>query len=361
MMNKTMQKETNKSYKIGFILPFLESQGGVTVSVQTIKDYLEKMGHEVHLFPIGKTLIEPSLYIHPINTNNKLLQMILTKKKIWKENDKKSFDLLISNNLISNKILNQIDCDCKKIIVLRQPSLLKNENALNRLVKKIQYPQIYNNQNIIAISECLRSAFEKKFAYIKPKSFSVIYNAFDPEEIKILADKPYDKIDEDYIINAGRFTKTKNQAMLIKAFKNIENKNIKLVLLGDGKNKKGLKHLVNKLDLQERVIFINWVKNPFPYIKNAKLLVNTSRSETFGRAILEALALSTPTISTDISCGPNEILTGELAKFLVQIDDIPALTELINEALKKYPVISDNYLNKFLISNIAQEYLKMIE
>jgi len=42
-------------YKIGFLLPNLDNPGGITVSILTIANALEKIGHEIHLFPVGLT------------------------------------------------------------------------------------------------------------------------------------------------------------------------------------------------------------------------------------------------------------------------------------------------------------------
>ena len=350
-----------RSYKIAFLLPFLESQGGVTVSVRTIGDYLSRLGHEVHYFPIGKTQTAPSNFIHPINTNSKHKQENLLRS-IFHELDKtKPFDLVISNHLVGNYLLDGLDVGERNMIILRQPSLLKRKNMFSRFKKYLTYPKIYNNKNIVAISKCLLEDFLQRYDYIHPKSSRVIYNAFDATTLQQKADEAITTPCENYIINVGRFTKTKNQALLIEAFARIKNKEIALVLLGEGKEEKRYRELVRQKGLQDRVHFVSWQKNPYAWIKKAKLLVHTSRSETFGRVILEGLALDTPVICTDIKCGPNEILTGKLASYLVPDNDLDALVQTIDKALDYYPEITQKDLEKFQIANIAQRYIDFID
>ncbi len=350
-------------YKVAFFLPNLESQGGVVVSVKTIAEYLQTLGHEVHLFPIGDTKVSNSTYIHPIDSNNKAQQLKIAKNLYALETTKKPFDLSVSNTLVSNYILHHLHIENTHLMILRQPSFLKQSHIFSKIKKRILFPKIYNRKNIVMISECLLNNFLQRFGYLKLKSSRVIYNAFDPE---FLEKKSQQNIElptsKEYIISVGRFTKTKNHTMLIKAFAHIDNKNIDLILLGEGKEKNALKHLIEKLNLNHKVHFVDWQENPYPYIKQAKLLVHTSKSETFGRVILEGLALGTPVVATDIDCGPNEILTKELSKFLVPSDNINVLTFTINRALNSYPnIIADKYLMQFDIKHIAQQYIDFIE
>jgi len=350
-----------KIYKIAFLLPNLESQGGVTVSVQTISYYLASLGHEVHLYPIGKTTQKETTSIHPINTNKKSEQLKQIKRLFKKQQQNKSFDLVVSNNLITNYLLHHLDVGDKRFMILRQPSLLKKKNRFSLFKKRFTFPKIYNNKNIVMISQCLQDDFLKRFSYLKPKTTRVIYNAFDKEKIEKKANEPIVVPQKPYIISVGRFTKTKNQSMLINAFKKIQDQSIELILLGEGKDERYLKQLVKRHDLEDRVHFIGWQENPYPWIKHARLLVHTSKSETFGRVILEGLALDTPVVCTDIKCGPNEILTNDLNPFLVPIHDLTKLTQAIDQALLEYPKITTQHLEKFYIEHISNHYITFIE
>jgi len=69
---------------------------------------------------------------------------------------------------------------------------------------------------------------------------------------------------------------------------------IKLVLIVEGKPEKNIRAQVEELGLLERVIFIGFKKNPYPYIKQAKGLVLTSDFEGLPTMIPEAISLDAP-------------------------------------------------------------------
>src|SRR5690606_41148696 len=105
--------------------------------------------------------------------------------------------------------------------------------------------------------------------------------------------------EKPYIVNVGKFKQQKRHDILIKAYAKA-NVQEKLVLVGTGELLEASKKLVKDLGIEDKVIFTGFKKNPYPYIKHAKLMVVSSDFEGFSIAILEALALGTPIISTEI-------------------------------------------------------------
>ena len=76
-----------------------------------------------------------------------------------------------------------------------------------------------------------------------------------------------------------------------------------------------------------------YVDNPFPFIRTADLLVCPSRSEGFGRILVEALILETPVLATACPGGPVEILEDGALGTLVPVDDPTALASAIEKAI----------------------------
>ena len=66
---------------------------------------------------------------------------------------------------------------------------------------------------------------------------------------------------------------------------------------------------------------------------HAELVVLSSDFEGFPLVLIEALAVGTPVVSTDCPHGPNEILTGPLARWLTPVGDASALATTIDAAL----------------------------
>jgi glycosyltransferase involved in cell wall biosynthesis len=234
---------------------------------------------------------------------------------------------------------------------------LKQKNFLSRLKYLFKLKKIYNNKNLVCVSNGVKEDILNNLK-IKPKTIKTIYNLFDIEEIQKLGnEKIY--LGFDYIINVASLTKVKNQALLLKAFAKL-NTSLHLVLLGKGNQKQNLKKLAKELKIENRVHFLGWQKNPYKYIKNAKLLVLSSNVEGFGNVIIESLILNTPVVSTNCPSGPSEILVDELSNYLAKVGDENDLKEKIELALNYYPKINEKYYKKFDYLNISKKYLELL-
>ena len=66
--------------------------------------------------------------------------------------------------------------------------------------------------------------------------------------------------------------------------------------------------LVDRLEIQNQVIFKGWVKDTTPYLKKSKIFVLSSVYEGLGNVLIDAINFDIPCISTDCPSGPNEIL-----------------------------------------------------
>ena len=138
--------------------------------------------------------------------------------------------------------------------------------------------------------------------------------------------------------------------------------NYKLVFCGTGELEEEIKQKVEKLKLSEKVIFLGWQENVYKWMKNSKLLVCTSDNEGFPMNLIEAMACGTKIVSSNCKFGPNEILLGKYAKYLVKTDDIDDYIEKINDAIKNYPHEKNEILEKCDVNNVVNEYEKfMIE
>lgn len=349
-------------YKIAFILPNLENQGGINIFVNTLSSHLSNLGHDIHLFPIGKTDYQDNETLHTINSNKKKEQTQIFEEKFHQSIKDKDFDLIISNTLRANFILYTLDIK-NALMVFHASGVLKKKHFYTMLKRKYHFRKWYKNQKLIALSKCFKRNFTDKYPNIDYKSFDVIYNGFNQTEIIEKSKEIFEKPDYRYIVCVGRFSRDKDYQSAIRAFAEVHKvqNDLHLVFLGNGAEKENLKTLSKKLNLEPFIHFIGHVPNVFPWIKNADLLLHTSKRETFGNILVEALFVDTPVVATDIQCGPSEILVDELSDFLVPLDNTPLMVEKILLALKSYPPIETKYTEKFLIENIAKQYLSYIK
>ena len=146
-----------------------------------------------------------------------------------------------------------------------------------------------------------------------PKKENIfIPNAIDFEEIDTLKtqdieDKYKHIYEKKVFITIGRLTEQKGQWVLLEAFSKIE-EDVNLIILGSGEKEEELKKLAKKLDIEKRVFFLGFQKNPFKFLYHADIFVLSSLWEGFGNVIVEAMRCDIPIISTDCPSGPREIL-----------------------------------------------------
>ncbi len=124
--------------------------------------------------------------------------------------------------------------------------------------------------------------------------------------------------EKKYIISIGRLTKQKNFSFLIENFENIskEFKDLHLIILGEGEEKKKLKQLIIKKNLEKKILLIGNKKNIYPYLVNSLFFILTSNWEDPGFVILEAMFARKLVFSSDCYNGPREIIDHGFNGFL---------------------------------------------
>jgi len=181
---------------------------------------------------------------------------------------------------------------------------------------------------IITISKSVQEILEKDYG-IRKNKLKTIYDGIELNMINLMANE---KIFEDKgvfyntnlikFITVGRLHKVKGYKYLIEAFYIVKKEipNSKLIIIGDGPLKKEIIISIKDKNLEKDVLMLGIKKNPFKYIANSDVFVLASQAEGFGIALIEALALKIPIISTDC-VGPKEILEDGKYGILVKKKD----------------------------------------
>ena len=148
------------------------------------------------------------------------------------------------------------------------------------------------------------------------------------------------------IVTVGRLTKQKNQSLLIRAFANIQKDfpDYELYIYGDGEQKENLIALSESLNIGNKVHFEGNILNVHEKIADAELFVLSSDYEGLSNALLEALMMGIPCISTDCA-GADEFINNDENGLLVQVGNE---CDLYN-TMKK--VLSDDLLRIKLAKN----------
>nr|WP_237252664.1 glycosyltransferase [Turicibacter bilis] len=103
------------------------------------------------------------------------------------------------------------------------------------------------------------------------------------------------------IATVARLTKAKNLFIIIEAMKILRGKyKIKWFIVGDGELKKELSDLISLNDLNEEIILVGAKPNPYTFMNQADIYVQTSSWEGFGITVAEAKCLCKPIIVSNI-------------------------------------------------------------
>ena len=342
--------------KIVLVVKEIEG-GGIQKSYLSLFNSFLKYGYEAYLFVLYKphnltNLHKNIIILDGLTQFQKGLQLRKYLKNL------SNIDLAIVNAeymkkympISSNKIYFTVH-------VIWSDRLGKGINKISKLFK-LKYR--FLNENVIAVSNGIKKDLIENIK-IKPKTIKVIPDPYDIEEINRLSNEKID-IKGDFIVTVGSLLEVKRYDLLIKAFSMIKNKKIKLVIVGDGREKNNIINTIKKFNLEDRVILTGFTENPYKYIKHAKLLVLASDSEGFSRVIIESLILKTPIVSTD--CSPifkEGFFPNSLKEFIVPKDNAKLLAQKIEQALQKYPLIDNKFCYLFSDKNIVNQYIKLIQ
>ncbi|AZL15796.1 glycosyltransferase family 4 protein [Rickettsiales endosymbiont of Stachyamoeba lipophora] len=144
----------------------------------------------------------------------------------------------------------------------------------------------------------------------------------------------------------GRFTQEKGFAKLITVAKilNEKNFNFKLLLGGDGEQRETIEVLINKHQLQSKVILSGWVKDKAEFFKQIDIFCLPSTYESFGIVILEAMINSTPVIATNTQ-GPLSLINNYNNGIIVDKESPASIADSIiklSSDLQLYQTIANN-------------------
>ncbi len=187
---------------------------------------------------------------------------------------------------------------------------------------------------------------------IKEEKIEVIYNPVDIKKIDVLKLEElgeYKKLFENHkftFINIWRLTYPKNQQLLIKVFKqfNEKYKNTQLIILWEWELRDKLEEQI----WENKNIYLLWNQvNPYKFLYNSDCFIFTSRYEWFWIVITEAMVSGLPIISTDCHTWPKEILKKEVTNF----------QEVTNMSLEEYGILVPIFDEDCIFQSLEKIYL----
>ena len=172
---------------------------------------------------------------------------------------------------------------------------------------------------IVAVSESSAKIVREHYGSVRDK-IVVIPNMICDFELQRKANEFNVYVPEKLIIiSVGRFSPEKNMVLCPKIAKELTNNHIDYLwyMIGDGQQFEEVRSLAEEYGVSESFIFTGVQSNPYPFIKNANIMLHPSLVESQGISVLEAMTLETPVIAVE-SLGIKEYIVDGENGFIVQ-------------------------------------------
>ncbi len=366
--------------RVGLFVDSLMGGGAERVALNFAEKFIE-LGHDARVFVLHPPIEHQTgeVPIHLVSEQLKLADWRPLNKWLYArrianlvrqiEADGKPFDFFISNAEDSDRLTRM--AGLRPVFIRYRNSLqhflaakLGDTKGLKRRIRHVRWLNKFRrfySGHIVTVSRALEDELVHEIG-LKPKSIATIYNPFDFDLLRRRAAEPRALPGEPYVLYPARLTPRKRQDLLLRAYAQ-SGVALPLVLLGGVSGTEGEKYeiemrsLAAELGIAERVRFLGFEQNPYPWIKAAALVAMSSDSEGLPTVLIESLILGTPVVSTDCPTGPAEILTGDLARFLSPVDDAPALAANMRAALESYPAITEQHIERFRAENTIRSYI----
>lgn len=367
----------NQKKKILFVIPGFHI-GGTTISLNNMLSLVDTTRYEIDLFALvasgtykekmkNCTILQDNLFYSSIIKSKTPLRLIAffllsAARKVlkligfdgdvmfWKignrEFAKNNYDVVVSfqeggltkmvSYIPSKKHIAWVHCDYSRYL-----SLLDNPNEL---------PFYKKYDSVVCVSDYSKKIMQNCLPEIKNKIIS-IHNVIDYTKIRKSARNTED-IDPRFdtnmftIVSVGRIDSVKQFEKIPALVAKIKKSGIpfKWYLIGG----RGNKTITNKIientkneEVEGEFIWLGEKTNIYAYMAKAKLLVNTSLSESFPLVINEAKVLGIPVLANNFSSAYESVEEGK-SGFVLPVEDMAEkIIELINnqsllEEIKEY-------------------------
>lgn len=347
--------------KIGIIIDDITKSAGTERAVTSLVNGLMKFYPSEYqisilsVFSNSKTPIffeiDPKVEIIHLNKKNDFnaLTKVFWYKALISDlkslNEKKNYQVLLGTTYIHNILLGFITKNSNTKSIGCEHEVYDYPPKLIQQIRKIMYPKL---DQLVVLNET------EKQRYTFSKRISII-----PNSNPITTEKKAD-LNSRRIISVGRLTHQKGFDMLIEAAEIIHQKypEWEFHIFGTGEDQQQLNEEIQTKNLTETVFLRGLTQNIESEYLNSSMFVLTSRWESFGLVLIEAMTLGLPVVS--FACdGPKNIVKNQENGYLIPKENVPQLAEGIeklieNEDLRKKMgensiVLSESYNEKNII------------
>ncbi|KIA95959.1 hypothetical protein OC25_05305 [Pedobacter kyungheensis] len=221
-------------------------------------------------------------------------------------------------------------------MILGLPYLVSERTApdstLNQYNKFLQWFvfHIYRKSKAIVLP-----AFGMFNGFKRIKQFETLYNfktIYNPIH-QFVKPNPGSVNSKPFMLSVGRLSHEKGFDRLIEAYHLLQLRDTDLIILGEGPERTALEAQIAALNLSGKVKLIGFKSNLQDYYAQATVFVLPSRNEGYPNALVEAMGMGCPCVAMNCEFGPSEIIEDGVNGFLIEQDNVPALSLAIDKLL----------------------------
>lgn len=350
----------SKNRKILFLVPRLNDGGGEKVVLSTINELIKDYEVTVVIVigggrlesnlpkEVAKYVISNSEYIdQPQNIFKMILNILFFLPYLVKLAFKHNVILAageFGGSLYIGAILNMISKrpligwahgEVFKMIKLSKVTLLRKR--IHMFLLKWAYKKAHI---ILAVSEKTKLDLENNIPNIGDR-IRVIYNPVSLDKINEkakdpLLEKEYSYFSYPVITAAGRHEYRKGFDIIIKAHALLIKEGFfhyLIIVGGEGEETSTLNKIIKDLQVEKTVVLTGYKDNPFPIISRSQIFAFPSRSEGFGLALVEAMALGVPVVVSNSAGGALEVIDYGRYGILLSSEDVEEWVKVFKRLL----------------------------
>lgn len=215
------------------------------------------------------------------------------------------------------------------------------QTTIKAMIKRTIQTLIFRTSRMAVVAVSRRVCAGLARFNIPPERLHIIDNgipladAHPGKEALAQAAKEIDRGEKDIVfVTLGRMDQLKGYPHLLQAFHHLlkTRKNLLLLFIGDGPEKKQLAELASALRMEDHVRFLGFKNNPRPYLSLSDIYVCSSVVEGWSLAVAEAMFSGLPIVATRVGANPDIIEHG-ISGLLVEPGDAVKLAAAMEEMI----------------------------
>lgn len=248
---------------------------------------------------------------------------------------------------------------------LKIPVVVADRNDPRKVPEKFIIRKLRDFLYVFADKIVVQTTYNRDyFSRLLKRKTVIIHNPVDLRESTSMALNIEKKMK---IVSVGRLMKQKNQKLLINSFFKVHQKypEYSLFLYGEGPERDSLELLIKEKNLEDSVFLKGQVDNIFEEIADSKVFVLSSNYEGMPNALIEAMCLGLPVISTNVS-GASDLIENNINGIIIDVNSEEQLTNAMFKMLEDTQFRNDCASNAVSIAKrldsdvICNQWIKTI-